>query len=474
MDKTIFYEDFILGEIDFKVSKEIISESLKKKSGRLEVILPVGYVDRPTGNHRIYEKKELTEYFKKIKNEMKTGAIHGAHGKHPETFFVPPNEISHLITEAWIEDDFIYNKWLVLNTANGKDLAELFLSGAKIGVSIRGRGIEVPAENKNNFSYIREYEYGGTDTVGLPSTGIMAGINVPKVEIRLLETQEQLEACRCLLESFEENLELSSGEISKEDGMEGLKELIENLTKVVNSLNEKSQNDELKSILEKVESARKVESDKIVELEKLLKVKQNQCSYLKEALLEKDSLLRKNNRTIYQIKEKDIELISSLKEYASMTNAIIEEMRQYCYKLEDVVEELIDVTRTSGKVGDSLKGMVLSLREEKSYLITSLQNQKIKLEDYDNRLKELKENTKPINIVDKSIHNSVGVYLRKYPMLLELREELYQSRTVTELRNRVLKYLKFKGFNAVEDIKVINQSITTKTPTNLKAIPGWK
>ena len=472
MEKQLLFEAFLLGDVVFIDDAHTIAESLKKHAGRLEVTLPVGIVDTATGNKRIYRKTDVQKALSFLMGEMKDGAIHGAHGTHPKTFFVDPDNISHLVVEAWVgNDNFIYNKWIILNTQKGKDLGELFLAGAKIGVSIRGRGLEVKEADN---TYVTEYEYGGTDTVGYPSTGIRVGLSVPKVEVRLVEN-----TAYNALNVVYENLQKSKDQEVVSMDMDKLNTVIENL------ISQSSDKDvKVSELLDEVRSVKetltKEFAEKILSLEQAVNTRTAQLSATKERIAKMEKVIAGANK-MSTLK------VNALQEYSKLTSSIIEKMREHIYLLEEIVDNLANKTILASNVAEALKGktllvsdvvedfrtIILKSKGIKESYIRKISVLRKSLDETTSKLEKAVESMKPVNYADKAVHNSVGVYLRRYPALKDMAEELYQAKTVNELRNRVLKYLKVKGFNATEDV-VVNQSVTTESMQNLSKIRGWK
>jgi hypothetical protein len=101
---------------------------------------------------------------------------------HPEESFVPPANASHVILDAYTKEQgdkvYLMNDWLVLDTANGKNLKALVDAKASFGTSIRGLG-QLNEETKE----VENYDYLGTDCVGNPSAGTFASSGSFKVQV---------------------------------------------------------------------------------------------------------------------------------------------------------------------------------------------------------------------------------------------------------------------------------------------------
>ena len=93
----------------------------------------------PNGNGRIYTegvlKREIDLYQKLVEESRALGEL-----DHPESNIVNLANVSHKMTEVWMEDNDVYGKLQVLDTPSGKILRALVEGGCKIGISSRGTG----------------------------------------------------------------------------------------------------------------------------------------------------------------------------------------------------------------------------------------------------------------------------------------------------------------------------------------------
>jgi hypothetical protein len=163
----------------------------------------VGYVDKDTANGNHYELDEMNKALEAVKEDMEQGLVHGAHGEHPKgRADVRPDEVSHLVTKAWVDpkSKYLWNEWLVVPTVKGggQDLMNLFLAGASVGTSIRGTAV------REERKYMRHYTYKGTDTVAVPSTGMRPGIK--REDLRATISTESLEEAGRSYTAWEEQV----------------------------------------------------------------------------------------------------------------------------------------------------------------------------------------------------------------------------------------------------------------------------
>ena len=146
-----------------------IVESAGSTPGVLMTVkLPATTLDKKNENQRTYRRVIMDSAMTRAKPEFEARSMLSSVNEHPEDPYVTPGQASHIVTGAWTENDgYLWNRWDVMNTASGRDLAALIEAGASFGVSIRGLGSQ---DNMGNI--LDDYEYLGTDCVGQPSAKI--------------------------------------------------------------------------------------------------------------------------------------------------------------------------------------------------------------------------------------------------------------------------------------------------------------
>jgi hypothetical protein len=174
MAKMLLTESFTVrprGPLSESVSGPgYIAESV---GGVLKVKLPVTVLNTKNENGRTYKTGIMEGAIRNAKGAMERRELLSSVNEHPESPYVTPGEASHVVTEAWVEGDHLWNSWDILETTNGNNLRALIKAEVAIGVSIRGLG------SQDNYGYILDdYEYLGTDCVGQPSANIR-----PKPEV---------------------------------------------------------------------------------------------------------------------------------------------------------------------------------------------------------------------------------------------------------------------------------------------------
>ena len=144
-------------------------ESSRPRPGVLMTVkLPATTLDKMNENKRTYRRTIMDSAMRRCKPSFESRSLLSSVNEHPEDPYVTPGQASHIVVEAWCEDDgYLWNRWDVLDTATGRDLAALVEAQASFGVSIRGLG------SQDNLGNIQDdYEFLGTDCVGQPSAKI--------------------------------------------------------------------------------------------------------------------------------------------------------------------------------------------------------------------------------------------------------------------------------------------------------------
>jgi hypothetical protein len=91
------------------------------------------------GNGRIYEKKlierELKRLLPMIRERRLTGEL-----DHPDSETISLKNVSHLVTNLYMEGNYLIGESEVLPTPAGQTLKTLLEAGVRIGISSRGTG----------------------------------------------------------------------------------------------------------------------------------------------------------------------------------------------------------------------------------------------------------------------------------------------------------------------------------------------
>lgn len=123
----------------FEYTRQMVNESKEQNSGRIVLKGILQKSDTLNQNGRIYPRaileREVRNYQKFIKERRALGEL-----DHPATSVVELQNVSHLITGAWMEDDTVFGEVEVLPTPKGQILQQLIEAGVTIGISSRGVG----------------------------------------------------------------------------------------------------------------------------------------------------------------------------------------------------------------------------------------------------------------------------------------------------------------------------------------------
>jgi hypothetical protein len=161
-----------------------LSEAVTKSGSDsgMYITLPASRLNKPTANGRIYTNESMAKALVQCKEAMLGRRLLCSVNDHPNGTHVAPGEASHLVVDAWIEGDILWNKWYVLNTENGRNLRALVEGRAAIPTSIRGLG------RMTSDKRIEDYQYLGTDGVGNPAAGTYALIGSEGVKVEVFES----------------------------------------------------------------------------------------------------------------------------------------------------------------------------------------------------------------------------------------------------------------------------------------------
>lgn len=139
MSKKLLREYYEL--CDGGVCQDLLTEAEKQfvRDGGMMLSGMMQMAETQNGNGRVYPRKilerEVKNYAKLVKENRALGEL-----DHPEDSVINLKNVSHQITEIWMDDDKVMGKMKVLGTPSGNILKELVNSGVSIGISSRGLG----------------------------------------------------------------------------------------------------------------------------------------------------------------------------------------------------------------------------------------------------------------------------------------------------------------------------------------------
>ncbi len=123
----------------FEYSKDMIKESREQNDGKILLKGVLQKADTLNQNGRVYPRaileREIRNYQKFISEKRALGEC-----DHPDSSVVELKNASHIIREAYMEDDICMGTVELLDTPSGKILQSLVESGVTLGISSRGVG----------------------------------------------------------------------------------------------------------------------------------------------------------------------------------------------------------------------------------------------------------------------------------------------------------------------------------------------
>lgn len=131
----------------FECEKVVLNEE-KYPNGKSKFIMK-GVLQRSdtlNQNGRIYPRvileREIRNYQKLVKERRALGAL-----DHPDSSIIELNTVSHLVTEARMENGVVYGVLEILPTPSGEIMKNLVESNVTVGISSRGVGSVKTDEN---------------------------------------------------------------------------------------------------------------------------------------------------------------------------------------------------------------------------------------------------------------------------------------------------------------------------------------
>jgi Kyanoviridae head maturation protease len=132
-------------------------------------------------NNRSYPVTEIAKAVALINSRIKEGAFIAGELNHPDNLSIDLKNVSHIITEAWMDGNNAVGKCRILNTPSGQIVQSLTEGGMKLGVSSRGTG------NVNHNGIVEDFSFVTLDIVAQPSGPgcypdvVREGLEQPKI-----------------------------------------------------------------------------------------------------------------------------------------------------------------------------------------------------------------------------------------------------------------------------------------------------
>lgn len=116
-----------------EAEKRFVSEGGMMLTGKLQE------ADVQNGNGRVYPhaimEREVKKYAQLVAENRALGEL-----DHPDSSIINLVNVSHMVTEVWMDGPSVMGKIKVLETPSGQILKALVESGVKTGISSRGMG----------------------------------------------------------------------------------------------------------------------------------------------------------------------------------------------------------------------------------------------------------------------------------------------------------------------------------------------
>lgn len=114
-------------------------------------------------NQRVYPITEIARAVSNINEKIKEGVSVCGELNHPDNLSIDLKNVSHIITEAWMDGANAMGKCKILNTPSGIIVQNLIQGGVKLGVSSRGTG------NVTSEGIVEDFSFVTLDIVAQPS-----------------------------------------------------------------------------------------------------------------------------------------------------------------------------------------------------------------------------------------------------------------------------------------------------------------
>jgi hypothetical protein len=123
------------------VCQDLLTEAEKSfvRNGGMMLTGKLQEADVQNGNGRVYPhaimEREVGKYKDVVKDRRALGEL-----DHPDSSIINLVNVSHMVTEVWMDGPAVMGKIKVLETPAGQILKALVESGVKTGISSRGMG----------------------------------------------------------------------------------------------------------------------------------------------------------------------------------------------------------------------------------------------------------------------------------------------------------------------------------------------
>ena len=153
---------------ELELDKDLIRESQENPSKPLIIQDKLlQKANTKNANGRIYPRevlfREVSKYKTMVDERRALGEL-----DHPDSPVVELKNVSHIVTDIYVNEDEVRGTLEILNTPPGRILRDIVEQGVKIGISSRGIG-SLQQEDGNNIVQ-DDFELIAFDVVSSPST----------------------------------------------------------------------------------------------------------------------------------------------------------------------------------------------------------------------------------------------------------------------------------------------------------------
>jgi hypothetical protein len=131
------------------VCQDLLTEAEKSfvRNGGMMLTGKLQEADVQNGNGRVYPhaimEREVGKYKALVDDNRALGEL-----DHPDSSIINLVNVSHMVTEVWMDGPSVMGKIKVLSTPSGQILKSLVESGVKTGISSRGMGSVTERQGK--------------------------------------------------------------------------------------------------------------------------------------------------------------------------------------------------------------------------------------------------------------------------------------------------------------------------------------
>lgn len=143
------------------IEAKLVESVVDGKNTFLSGIMMQG--DTKNRNSRVYPMAEISKAVEYINQSIKEGNFIAGELNHPDNLSIDLKNVSHIITEMWVDGQAAVGKCKILNTPMGHIAKGLLEGGMRLGVSSRGTG------NVTNEGYVSDFNFVTIDIVATPS-----------------------------------------------------------------------------------------------------------------------------------------------------------------------------------------------------------------------------------------------------------------------------------------------------------------